>query len=213
MWKENELDLLALCPSMYMNETLNAILHTLLFTRAPGPIKPSTSNVIKPSTSLKSVCPELSSLKYAHCGKVPSVNVAVQKAIENVITSQRRSFQSGMLLVSFFERKVRPSAAANASSDKSWSIGRTMMLLSGTGPLPEEQKIYWEQWVLPLTFVTEEGVDRYSQVHQTIQHGIKQVVTMVQDLENIPSSMYEFEIHYVRNMKEKDALYRSMLPR
>jgi autophagy-related protein 101 len=106
-----------------VKDALRAVLHTIIFSRALGPVIPEPVDM-SPSSSLAAIT-------YLKCGLA-----SVDHAIEGALRQFKEGLQMvgpalfrGHLLVSFFERKRN-----------------TTMFGFGS----KEEKVVWEQWVIPV---------------------------------------------------------------
>ncbi|CAM9420720.1 unnamed protein product, partial [Phaeothamnion confervicola] len=103
-----------------LREALQCLLHTILFIRAPGPVEPREAHC------------EHFDLTFARCG-VRDIDKTVDDAIEQLLHDSLMDagpdLAKGCITLSFFERR-RGTA---------W-----------LGLVPTEEKVVWEQWVIPV---------------------------------------------------------------
>ena len=103
-----------------VRELVGAVLHTILFCRAPGPCRPSTGHA------------EHFGVAFARCSDL-SITRAVDTAVDQLLTGKLVAagpeLSKGGLVLSFFER-------------------RTTTALFGL--VSNEERVVWEQWVLPV---------------------------------------------------------------
>lgn len=132
-WQKHTLEEVHLCQDL-INDVASALLHTILFTRAPGPVRPS-----------ECTCSSLPSITYALCGvgdvtrkvefAVRSFEKRVQLALATapiVATSRTGVIQKacfGYIKVTFLERKVKKALF---------------------GLMSNEEKLIFEEWILPM---------------------------------------------------------------
>nr|CCA20668.1 conserved hypothetical protein [Albugo laibachii Nc14] len=190
-WQKHVLEEVHLCQDL-INDVTSALLHTILFTRAPGPVRPS-----------ECTCSSLPSITYALCGvgdvtrkvefAVRSFEKRVQLALTTapmVATSRSGVTQKtcfGYIKVTFLERKVKKALF---------------------GLMSNEEKLIFEEWIVPMRVEQSTCLvdpldhakvmkDTFKQTESQVQHCLLQIITLVQKIEQIPATMYDFEItHY-----------------
>lgn len=197
-------------PQGAMKEALRAVLHTILFSRALGPVIP----VEQRSAVLGDVC-------YLKSGDVsrgrPSVEVekTVEESIEHFCHSLRPvgpELARGKLVLSFYERRSRKTFFASFSNAK--------------------EKVYWEQWDIPvLVNLTPQatGVDAAAaterertlqQVRDNVREALFKVIELVNESsDHIPPTSYHsdaaiafpFEITVPRNKDAAESWLTKML--
>jgi autophagy-related protein 101 len=142
-WKEHVLDEVPVAAED-AGDAVTCLLHTILFTRAPGPVRPS-----------EATCAAFPNITYALCA-VGDVSRKVEQAVrgfEEAVALGGSSYvmggssmapygqvgssmggvrggNSGFVVVSFFERKVKKALF---------------------GLMSNEEKTVFEKWILPLT--------------------------------------------------------------
>ncbi|GLD92400.1 hypothetical protein PINS_up000933 [Pythium insidiosum] len=192
-WRENVLGEIPVDESD-LGDAVTCILHTILFTRAPGPVRPS-----------EATCHAFPAITYSLCA-VGDVSRKVEQAVkgleENLLGSsslqdgaepfygrrqsspmtqyrghgQRESFNSvttGCIVVAFFERKVKKALF---------------------GLMSNEEKVYFEKWVLPVAVASGTPSE---DTERALQHALLHINSAVQTIDHIPNAMYDFEIlHY-----------------
>eukprot|EP01041_Mallomonas_annulata_P004450 gene4450-8864_t len=106
--------------SSLVEEGLTCLLHSILFVRAPGPVRPVDSH-----------CSRLAPLTFAKCG-VPDIDIAVKDAIESFQLSLHRigpTNSKGLVVLSFYEKR----------SNRGFF-----------GLMNNEEKVYFERWKIPV---------------------------------------------------------------
>ncbi|RLN32403.1 hypothetical protein BBJ28_00018245 [Nothophytophthora sp. Chile5] len=189
-WREHLLDEIPVAAED-VGDAVTCLLHTILFTRAPGPVRPS-----------EATCQAFPNVTYALCA-VGDVSRKVDHAVRvfeetvalgggassyllgggsslmapygqpNMSTgSNVRGANSGFLVVSFFERKVKKALF---------------------GLMSNEEKTVFEKWLLPVT-VTSSPAASHGNTEAALQNALLHILTAVQSIEHIPNAMYDFEI-------------------
>lgn len=169
----------------HVSETLRCILHTILFTRAPGPVAPSstTSDVFQ--------------FTYARCG-VRDVDQEVEKLIKQVIQNHHHQQSSStshsstssssrvVLRLAFFERHV------------------TTALF---GLMSNEEKRAFEEWEIIVDIEAhgnhlrqEENDDRRTRTALAVQRCLFSIISRVQnEVAHMPAVMYEYDMQLVNH--------------
>ncbi|KAJ0396196.1 hypothetical protein P43SY_001903 [Pythium insidiosum] len=185
-WRENVLDEIPVNESD-LGDAVTCILHTILFTRAPGPVRPS-----------EATCHAFPAITYSLCA-VGDVSRKVEQAVkgleENLLGSsslqngadaffdrrqsatmaqyRRESFSTiatGCIVIAFFERKVKKALF---------------------GLMSNEEKVYFEKWVLPVAVVSPTPSE---DTERALQHALLHINSAVQTIDHIPNAMYDFEV-------------------
>ncbi|RLN96148.1 hypothetical protein BBJ28_00013346 [Nothophytophthora sp. Chile5] len=201
-WREHLLDEIPVAAED-VGDAITCLLHTILFTRAPGPVRPS-----------EATCQAFPNVTYALCA-VGDVSRKVDHAVRvfeetvalgggassyllgggsslmapygqpNMSTgSSVRGANSGFLVVSFFERKVKKALF---------------------GLMSNEEKTVFEKWLLPVTVTSSPAASHGNELHSpfgtdnnsteaALQNALLHILTAVQSIEHIPNAMYDFEI-------------------
>lgn len=158
-WKEHVLDEVP-CAAEDVGDAVTALLHTILFTRAPGPVRPS-----------EATCQAFPNISYSLCavGDVGrKVDLAVKVFEESIVAGAAvlggpsgvssfmsasasqpyggqdgasRAGGSGCLVVTFFERKVKKALF---------------------GLMSNEEKVVFEKWIVPVN-VASAATSTYGQ--------------------------------------------------
>ncbi|CEG45739.1 DNA-binding HORMA [Plasmopara halstedii] len=196
-WREHHLDEIPVAAED-VGDAVTCLLHTILFTRAPGPVRPS-----------EATCQAFPNITYALCavgdvsrkvehavrtfeelvvlgdssyvmgvsnGMVPAYG---QPTIKSVGTSNVRGANSGYIMVKFFERKVKKALF---------------------GLMSNEEKTIFEKWIIPVTITSsptasqEERELCAGETEAALQNALLHILTAVQSIEHIPVAMYDFEI-------------------
>ncbi|POM64315.1 hypothetical protein PHPALM_20177 [Phytophthora palmivora] len=195
-WKEHLLDEIPVAAED-VGDAVTCLLHTILFTRAPGPVRPS-----------EATCQAFPNITYALCavGDVSrKVDHAVRSFEESVVlggsiagssylmgssmtpygqpvtmgTSNVRGANSGYIVVTFFERKVKKALF---------------------GLMSNEEKTVFEKWILPVTVTSSPAASQEErelcagETEAALQNALLHILTAVQSIEHIPIAMYDFEI-------------------
>jgi hypothetical protein len=173
----------------YVNEGLSALLHTILFVRAPNLVKPEDHQ-----------CIELAPLIFAKCGPI-DVDESVKRAILNLnqlLTPVGPHLSKATIVLSFFEHRETKGFF---------------------GLISNHEKVYFERWripiiinELPLTRMNnnnnnnnsnnnndsrEDNEELYLLNHarDQIQNRILTIIQHVNtSIDHVPPSLYEYEI-------------------
>ncbi|KAG6590874.1 DNA-binding HORMA [Phytophthora cinnamomi] len=214
-WKEHLLDEVPVAAED-VGDAVTCLLHTILFTRAPGPVRPS-----------EATCQAFPNITYALCA-VGDVSRKVDQAVRgfeealallggsaaassyllgggsSVMTpygqpsvhsvggvggssSGVRGANSGYIVVTFFERKVKKALF---------------------GLMSNEEKAVFEKWILPVTVTSSPAASQEErelcagETEATLQNALLHIVTAVQSIEHIPTAMYDFEITTFNSLEE-----------
>ncbi|CAI5735802.1 unnamed protein product [Hyaloperonospora brassicae] len=205
-WKEHVLDNVTV-PAEDVGDAITCLLHTVLFTRAPGPVRPSEAS-----------CQAFPNITYALCavGDVSrKVDHAVRSFEELVVggeslaavggsrsltgtlggalvtsngqpllnsagaSSTVRGGHRGYVVVTFFERTVKKALF---------------------GLMSNEEKTVFEKWIVPVTVASlsaasqEEKETCAGETEAALQNALLHILTAVQSIEHIPKAMYDFDI-------------------
>lgn len=165
----------------YVNEGLSALLHTILFVRAPNLVKPEDHQ-----------CIELSPLIFAKCGP-NDVDESVKRAIFNLnqlLTPVGPHLSKATIVLSFFEHRETKGFF---------------------GLISNHEKVYFERWRIPVIInelpltrmnndnnnLKEDNEELYllNFARDQIQN---RILTIIQDvntsIDHVPPSLYEYEI-------------------
>ncbi|TDH71334.1 hypothetical protein CCR75_004682 [Bremia lactucae] len=193
-WKEHILDPIPVAAED-VGDAVTCLLHTILFTRAPGPVRPS-----------EATCQAFPNITYALCavGDVSrKVDHSVRSFEELVVlggsnfvmgvssgmipaygqtpltSSKVRGATSGYMVVTFFERKVKKALF---------------------GLMSNEEKTIFEKWVIPVTVTSSPAASQEErelcagETEAALQNTLLHILTAVQSIDHIPVAMYDFEI-------------------
>lgn len=108
-----------------VKEALKAILHTILFCRSLGPVTPVDQTLHS-----------FPNITYTSCG-VREVSANINTAIESFCSNLQMvgpNLGGGQLWISFYEKRNKKSI---------FGLGLGMQQ-------PSNEKIYWEQWIIPV---------------------------------------------------------------
>ena len=109
-----------------MIEGVSAVIHTILFLRAPNLVKPEDH-----------VCELLAPLCYAKCGPLDVDNTVTQAitSLQNSLTSVGPYLSKGMIVLSFFEKRE---------------------VKGFFGLVSNPEKVYFERWRIPIVVDSRE---------------------------------------------------------
>ncbi|KAE9183812.1 hypothetical protein PF005_g21932 [Phytophthora fragariae] len=207
-WKEHLLDEVPVAAED-VGDAVTCLLHTILFTRAPGPVRPS-----------EATCQAFPNITYALCA-VGDVSRKVDQAVRSFeeavvllggsaagssylmggssvmtpygqpsvggVSSSVRGANSGYVVVTFFERKVKKALF---------------------GLMSNEEKTVFEKWILPFTVTSsptasqEERELCAGETEAALQNALLHILTAVQSIEHIPIAMYDFEITTFNSLED-----------
>lgn len=104
--EEHVLDVLVV-PPFQVKEALRCLLHTILFNRALGPVRP------------REMDSELFALSYVRCG-VAAVDKSVEEAIEKFSNQLRlnRDTSRGRIVLSFYNRRIKKTFFGMSSTEE-----------------------------------------------------------------------------------------------
>ncbi|CAM9648637.1 unnamed protein product [Discosporangium mesarthrocarpum] len=179
----------------YVRDALQCLLHTVLFIRAPGALRPRESHC------------ENFNLSFARCGAV-DVDKSVDGAIEGFwqsLSPAGPDLAKGWITVSFFMRRVKKSIF---------------------GLMLKEEKVVWEQWVIPVLVNTAERPSDNDQasvlarkrtqvLSETLLHArMVDVLNSANDcIDHVPpvGTPYEFEIACAQKGERRESVYSRMM--
>lgn len=179
--------------SSLVEEGLNSLLHTILFVRAPGPVRPIDSH-----------CARLAPLTFAKCG-VSDIDVAVHEAIQNFRFSLVKvgpTNSKGIVILSFYEKRAQRGFF---------------------GLVNNEEKVYFERWKIPvvvnddnLEVGDESDVLELQRVYESGRNQIQQRMMTILEavnspMEHVPASMYEYEFNYGDRRDQQSSLMSKMV--
>ncbi|CAH0516563.1 unnamed protein product [Peronospora belbahrii] len=206
-WKEHVLDEIPVAAED-IGDAITCLLHTILFTRAPGPVRPSEAS-----------CQAFPNITYALCavGDVSrKVDNAVRSFEEMVVVGNGSNYlmgvsnnpmtpygqpsltsmgasnndvrgaNSGYVVVTFLERKVKKALF---------------------GLMSNEEKTVFEKWIVPVTVTSSPAASQEErelcagETEAALQNALLHVLTAVQSIEHIPVAMYDFEIRTFKSLE------------
>jgi len=141
-----------------LGDAVRAILHSILLTRALGEVTPRAGK-----------CKHYPTLGYAKCG---DADVEVENLVERVKReSERKPVGPDLtrvdIIVAFFERREKTGLLGLVSS---------------------EERVYWEQWIVPLVVNTRPGAD-YEREEAGVRANMLRIVTLVNERsDHVPHS-------------------------
>ncbi|KAL7549666.1 hypothetical protein ACHAWF_012933 [Thalassiosira exigua] len=198
-------------------EALQAILHTILFIRSPGPVAPHDVHCESFQTTYTRIAADSDALpapparaqQHQHCNQQlpPSYHKSdldrrVDDSIEaflRALTPIGPELMAGNLAISFFERR---------SKNKLFGL------------VNQEEKVVWEQWILRVVVNNtprpmgedEASVIERQRIQDTAEGMLKAVLLNVFELagsetDHIPPVMYDFEISNAKKPDDRDEVY------
>jgi autophagy-related protein 101 len=163
-----------------VRESLQMLLHTILFLRAPGPIAPCD------------VQTEHLSFSYSKIGKCEDVDKQIDEAANRLFAELvpiGPELAKGCVTLSFFERRV----------------SKVFLGLVST-----EERVVWEVWNIPLLVnstprpVNDDSasiIERQriqSNTEDTLRQCMVRIFAAAADISNVPPVMYEFSVSAVK---------------
>lgn len=154
-WREHVLDELP-CGAEDVGDAVTAILHTILFTRAPGPVRPS-----------EATCQSFPNVSYSLCavGDVSrKVDLAVKVFEESVVQGAAvlggPSVSSGYLSGSHYnyqQQQQQPYGGSEGGASRASGSGCLVVTFFERkvkkalfGLMSNEEKVVFEKWILPV---------------------------------------------------------------
>ncbi|DAZ98346.1 TPA: hypothetical protein N0F65_007153, partial [Lagenidium giganteum] len=199
-WKEHALEEIPVCPAD-LGDALTCLLHTILFARAPGPVRPS-----------EATCQAFPTITYSLCAvgdvsrKVEHTVHAFEAFVRQTLHggsasgsgrssgsggggSRGASWAGGCIVVTFFERKVKSALFGFMSS---------------------EEKLCFEKWILPFHVSpapasVQEKETFTKETEAAVQNALLHILSLVQSIDHIPNAMYDFEISHFSSI---DAMHQ-----
>lgn len=210
--KEHHLPELELATGQ-VREALQAIIHTILFIRSPGPVVPKDVHCEGFDLTYTRIAnDEMSSSGRATTSTNSAVTIVetnknfMDKKVDDSIEIFLRSLTqigpellNGCLTLSFFERRA------------------TRQLF---GLVNHEEKIIWEQWIIRLVVnntprpVNDDSasVIERQRIQDTAEAMLKSAILKIfefsgTDMDHIPPVMYEFEISCSKRVDDRENVY------
>jgi autophagy-related protein 101 len=152
-WREHVLEELP-CGAEDVGDAVTAVLHTILFTRAPGPVRPS-----------EATCQAFPNVSYSLCavGDVSrKVDLAVKVFEESVVQGAAvlgpPGVGSGYMTGSHFHyQQQQPYGGSDAGSSRAGGSGCLVVTFFERkvkkalfGLMSNEEKVVFEKWILPV---------------------------------------------------------------
>eukprot|EP00899_Mesostigma_viride_P017893 jgi/Mesvir1/26104/Mv06823-RA.1 len=148
-----------------IKEVLRAILHTIMFNRALGLVRPRDTDS------------ELFNITYVQCGD-PAIERAVEEKIDAFVAwverqapAAARGRKCGQMNLAFFEKRQK----------QLWFSHK-------------EERLFWEQWYIPLSVVTCDSSDlnaarvcpllEHSRRHRTLEPALRNTLTQILKIVN-----------------------------
>ncbi|CAI5740054.1 unnamed protein product [Peronospora destructor] len=149
-WKEHVLDEIPVAAED-VGDAVTCLLHTILFTRAPGPVRPSEAS-----------CQAFPNITYALCavGDVSrKVDHAVRSFEESAVVGGGSSYSIGasssFLMTPYGQPSMTSMASSNVRGAKNGYIVVTFferkVKKALFGLMSNEEKTVFEKWILPVT--------------------------------------------------------------
>ncbi|KAL3805522.1 hypothetical protein ACHAWO_000660 [Cyclotella atomus] len=199
----------------HVREALQAILHTILFIRSPGPVAPFDVHCESFRTTYtriatgndSSMFQQAPTSQYSTAGnrqhqQKSELDCKVDDSIETFLRSLAPigpELMAGCLTLSFYERKAKNKLF---------------------GLVHQEEKVVWEQWVLRVVVNNtprpmggdEASVIERQRIQDTAEGMLKAALFRVFELAgneivHIPSVMYDFDINNTKNPDDRDEVY------
>lgn len=204
-------------------EALQAIIHTILFIRSPGPVAPhdvncesfqttytriATDHDPPPLNQYSSQSRAMAGREHPYAQQLPAYHKSdldrkVDDSIETflrALTPIGPELMAGNLAVSFFERRPKNKLFG--------------LVNQGT------EKVVWEQWILRVVVNNtprpmgedEASVIERQRIQDTAEGMLKAVLLKVFELagsetDHIPPVMYDFEISNAKKADDRDEVY------
>ncbi|KAH7460831.1 hypothetical protein PRIC1_006117 [Phytophthora ramorum] len=199
-WKEHLLDEVPVAAED-VGDAVTCLLHTILFTRAPGPVRPS-----------EATCQAFPNITYALCavGDVSrKVDHAVRSFEESAVMGGSLAAGSSYLMGgSSMTPYGQPSMASMGASSNIRGAGGYIVVTfferkvkkALFGLMSNEEKTVFEKWILPVTVTSSPAASQEErelcagETEAALQNALLHILTAVQSIEHIPIAMYDFEI-------------------
>ncbi|TYZ61757.1 hypothetical protein PybrP1_001083 [[Pythium] brassicae (nom. inval.)] len=221
-WKEHVLGEISVAPAD-VSDAVTSLLHTILFARAPGPVRPS-----------EATCHAFPSVTYPLCavGDVSrKVDLAARTFEESVSAAAAmgppapygHAGASGYFAQQQQQQSYRGSrgsfgamgipSGGSASGCLVVAFFERKVKKALFGLMSNEEKVLFEKWVIPVTVVAPASAyDKESleaDAERALQNALLQVLVAVQSIEHIPNAMYDFEITSFGSMEamQSDGAY------
>mmetsp|Transcript_12024 Transcript_12024/g.12088 ORF Transcript_12024/g.12088 Transcript_12024/m.12088 type:complete len:202 (+) Transcript_12024:140-745(+) len=180
--------------SSIVEDGLTCLLHSILFVRAPGPVRPVDSH-----------CSSLEPLTFAKCG-VPDIDKAVKDAIESFQLSLCRvspNNSKGVVVLSFYEKR----------SSRGFF-----------GLTNNEEKVYFERWKIPVIVNDEvfrpDDINDKIELKRIRDFGREQIqqrmMTIIESvnasMDHVPPSMYEYDFNYAERRDQHSIMSKIVYP-
>ncbi|CAB1096936.1 unnamed protein product [Ectocarpus sp. CCAP 1310/34] len=178
----------------YVRDALQCLLHTILFVRAPGSLRPRESHC------------ENFGLSFARCG-ARDVDVAVDRALEEFWRSLRPAgpdLSKGWIAVSFFMRREKKSFGLFLKEEKVVWEQWVVPVLVNTSPRPTEAD---DTSVLARGRLQEMAV-------RLVQGRMLDILTSVNDcIDHVPpvGTEYEFEMMSAPKEDRRESVYARLM--
>lgn len=194
-----------------VREALAAILHTILFIRSPGPVKPLSVHCEGFNLTYTRIADDkatvgMNTLQHDYLDKM--IDESIDKFLRSLVQIGPELL-SGCLTLNFFERRAQKQLF---------------------GLMTQQEKVIWEQWILhvvvnntpkPLKNDSASIMER-QRIQNTAEAMIRTALLKVfqyasgvdddgdnevANLDHIPPSMYEFEITCTKKKDDRENIY------
>ncbi|KAI9895550.1 hypothetical protein PsorP6_019319 [Peronosclerospora sorghi] len=190
-WKEFILDEIPVAEED-VGDAIRCLLHTVLFTRAPGPVRPSEATCQAfPNITQCWGGALVTGSSYTMGTNNRHLTPYGQPSANNYIdASNIRGANCGYIVIIFFERKVKKALF---------------------GLMSNEEKTVFEKWILPVTVTSSPAASQggnperelcAGETEAALQNALAHILRAVQNIEHIPIAMYDFEIMTFNSLEE-----------
>ncbi|KAG1688173.1 hypothetical protein DVH05_019042 [Phytophthora capsici] len=208
-WREHLLDEIPVAAED-VGDAVTCLLHTILFTRAPGPVRPS-----------EATCQAFPNVTYALCavGDVSrKVDHAVRSFEEKVVLGGSLAAGSNYMMggssmmTPYGQPSVNSMGTSNVRGANSGYIGVTFferkLKKALFGLMSNEEKTVFEKWIIPVTVTSSPAASQEErelcagETEAALQNALLHILTAVQSIEHIPIAMYDFEITTFNSLED-----------
>ncbi|KAF1324691.1 DNA-binding horma, partial [Globisporangium splendens] len=209
-WKEHHVNEICVAPAD-LGDAVTSLLHTILFTRAPGPVRPS-----------EATCHVFPNITYSLCA-VGDVSRKVEHAVksfeESIVASAAMGppMPYGHQSSGYYGQTQQPTMS-HYGDRRRGSGGDSLGIPSGGsasgclvvtfferkvkkalfGLMSNEEKVLFEKWVVPVTVVAPASAydteSLSADAEHALQNALLHILSAVQTIDHIPNAMYDFEI-------------------
>uniref|UniRef100_K3WCJ9 Autophagy-related protein 101 n=1 Tax=Globisporangium ultimum (strain ATCC 200006 / CBS 805.95 / DAOM BR144) TaxID=431595 RepID=K3WCJ9_GLOUD len=209
-WKEHHVNEICVAPAD-LGDAVTSLLHTILFTRAPGPVRPS-----------EATCHAFPNITYSLCA-VGDVSRKVEHAVKSFEESIVAAAAMGPPMPyghqgSGYYSQTQQPATNHYGGRRRGSGSDALGIPSGGsasgclvvtfferkvkkalfGLMSNEEKVLFEKWVVPVTVVAPASAydteSLSADAEHALQNALLHILSAVQTIDHIPNAMYDFEI-------------------